>query len=176
MRTEDRSRLWRARHNAYFAGIGLRPGCRAVTTDVCVPVSELAATIDATIADVAAQAGVGASTVSRVLNDGQVSHRARARVLAAMEELAYRPRASARSLVTGATRTLALVIPFFTHPSAVQRMRGMLAALDQTEYDIVVCNVANPAQRDEYLGHGVPPETDPVVLTRVVELVHEAGA
>ncbi|MDP9133350.1 MAG: FAD-binding protein, partial [Actinomycetota bacterium] len=50
-RTEDRSRLWRARHNAYFAGIGLRPGCRAVTTDVCVPVSELAATIDATIAD-----------------------------------------------------------------------------------------------------------------------------
>ncbi len=50
-RSEDRSRLWRARHNAYFAGIGLRPGCRAVTTDVCVPVSELAATIDATIAD-----------------------------------------------------------------------------------------------------------------------------
>ena len=110
----------------------------------------------ATIADVAAQAGVGASTVSRVLNDGQVSGRARARVMAAMAELEYRPRASARSLVTGATRTLALVIPFFTHPSAVQRMRGMLAALDQTEYDIVVCNVANPAQRDEYLGHGVP--------------------
>ena len=110
----------------------------------------------ATIADVAAQAGVGASTVSRVLNDGQVSQRARARVVAAMAELEYRPRASARSLVTGATRTLALVIPFFTHPSAVQRMRGMLAALDQTEYDIVVCNVANPAQRDEYLGHGVP--------------------
>jgi len=52
-RTEDRARLWRARHNAYFAGIGLRPGCRALTTDVCVPVSELAAAIDATIADVA---------------------------------------------------------------------------------------------------------------------------
>jgi len=53
VRTEDRSRLWRARHNAYFAGIGLRPGCRALTTDVCVPVSELAAAIDATVADVA---------------------------------------------------------------------------------------------------------------------------
>ena len=52
-KTEDRSRLWRARHNAYFAGIGLRPGSRVITTDVCVPVSELAATIDATIADVA---------------------------------------------------------------------------------------------------------------------------
>jgi LacI family transcriptional regulator len=110
----------------------------------------------ATIADVAAQAGVGASTVSRVLNGGQVSGPARARVLAAMNELAYRPRASARSLVTGATGTLALVIPFFTHPSAVERMRGVIAALDETEYDVVVCNVASAAQRDEYLGRGAP--------------------
>jgi D-lactate dehydrogenase (cytochrome) len=51
-RTEDRNRLWRARHNAYFAALGLRPGCRALTTDVCVPVSELASCIDRTIADV----------------------------------------------------------------------------------------------------------------------------
>jgi LacI family transcriptional regulator len=110
----------------------------------------------ATIADVAEQAGVGASTVSRVLNGGQVSGNARARVLAAMDELEYRPRASARSLVTGATGTLALVIPSFTHPSAVQRMRGVLAALDGTEYGVVVCNVASPEQRDEYLGRGAP--------------------
>ena len=39
--TEDRNRLWTARHNAYFAGLGLRPGCRASTTDVCVPISRL---------------------------------------------------------------------------------------------------------------------------------------
>ena len=52
-KTEDRSRLWRARHNAYFAGLGLRPGCRILTTDVCVPVTALAATIDATVADIA---------------------------------------------------------------------------------------------------------------------------
>jgi D-lactate dehydrogenase (cytochrome) len=52
-RAEDRNRLWRARHNAYFAALGLRPGCRAISTDVCVPVSELAATIDATVADLA---------------------------------------------------------------------------------------------------------------------------
>jgi D-lactate dehydrogenase (cytochrome) len=51
-RTEERNRLWRARHNAYFAGLALRPGCRALTTDVCVPVSELAACIEKTIADV----------------------------------------------------------------------------------------------------------------------------
>jgi D-lactate dehydrogenase (cytochrome) len=53
VRNEDRSRLWRARHNAYFAGLGLRPGCRVLTTDVCVPVSELAAVIDSTVADLA---------------------------------------------------------------------------------------------------------------------------
>ncbi len=40
--TEDRSRLWAARHNAYYAGVGLRPGSRAWTTDTCVPISRLA--------------------------------------------------------------------------------------------------------------------------------------
>jgi D-lactate dehydrogenase (cytochrome) len=43
---EDRNRLWTARHNAYFAGLQLRPGCRASTTDVCVPISRLAECLD----------------------------------------------------------------------------------------------------------------------------------
>jgi D-lactate dehydrogenase (cytochrome) len=41
-RPEDRSRLWGARHNAFFAMLQLKPGCRALTTDVCVPISRLA--------------------------------------------------------------------------------------------------------------------------------------
>jgi LacI family transcriptional regulator len=109
-----------------------------------------------TIADVASHAGVGSSTVSRVLNGGQVSGEARERVLAAMDDLDYRPRASARALVTGTTGTLGLVIPFFTHPSAVERMRGVLAALDATPYELVVCNVATADQRDAYLGRRAP--------------------
>lgn len=39
---EERTRLWSARHNAYFAAIQSRPGCRAISTDTCVPISRLA--------------------------------------------------------------------------------------------------------------------------------------
>jgi D-lactate dehydrogenase (cytochrome) len=39
---EKRTRLWAARHNAYFAAIQSRPGCRAISTDTCVPISRLA--------------------------------------------------------------------------------------------------------------------------------------
>ena len=48
---EDRSRLWTARHNAYFAGLQLRPGCRSSTTDVCVPISRLAECVTETAAE-----------------------------------------------------------------------------------------------------------------------------
>jgi D-lactate dehydrogenase (cytochrome) len=52
-RPEDRSRLWAARHNAYFALLQLRPGCRAISTDACVPISRLAECILDTQADCA---------------------------------------------------------------------------------------------------------------------------
>jgi D-lactate dehydrogenase (cytochrome) len=54
LRPEERSRLWQARHDAYFACLQLRPGTRALATDVCVPISRLAECIRATREDVEA--------------------------------------------------------------------------------------------------------------------------
>ncbi|MGU7774310.1 FAD-binding oxidoreductase [Burkholderia sp. MR1-5-21] len=52
-RQEDRSRLWTPRHHAYFAVLQLRPGARCLSTDACVPISELADCIEETVADIA---------------------------------------------------------------------------------------------------------------------------
>jgi D-lactate dehydrogenase (cytochrome) len=64
-RTEDRSRLWTARDNTLYAGLGLRPGAKAVITDVCVPVSRLAECLIATKQDIA-QSGLIAPIVGHV--------------------------------------------------------------------------------------------------------------
>jgi LacI family transcriptional regulator, galactose operon repressor len=104
-----------------------------------------------TIADVAAHAGVGAGTVSRVLNDSpRVSKPTRARVLAAIADLDYRPNPLARGLSRGRCQTLGVVVPFFTHASAVERLRGVVAALDGSRYDLVLFNVESPVHRDEH--------------------------
>ena len=50
---EDRSRLWQARHDAYWAQCALRPGARSLATDVCVPISRLAECVTETQRDIA---------------------------------------------------------------------------------------------------------------------------
>ena len=50
---QDRNRLWRARHEAYYAGLALRPGSKGFVTDVCVPLSRLAQCIAETKQDIA---------------------------------------------------------------------------------------------------------------------------
>jgi len=49
---EERTRLWTARHNSYFAAIASRPGCRAISTDTCVPISRLADCLLESVAEV----------------------------------------------------------------------------------------------------------------------------
>ncbi len=58
-RAEDRTRLWQARHDAYWAQCALRPGARALASDVCVPISRLAECVTETQRDIAASGLLG---------------------------------------------------------------------------------------------------------------------
>lgn len=67
-RLEERNRLWRARHDAFYAAKALRPGAEAWVTDVCVPISALARCIRATRADI--ERGSVPATVLGHVGDG----------------------------------------------------------------------------------------------------------
>ncbi len=104
-----------------------------------------------TIRDVAKLAGVGVGTVSRVLNESEsVSHTTRSKVLAAISELDYTPNLIARRLSTGKTMTIGVILPFFTNPSYVERLRGIESILWETQYDLVLFNADTSSRRDIY--------------------------
>jgi len=65
---EERARLWKARHEAYYAAIGVRPGAVGWTTDVCVPISRLPECILATRADI--DAGTVPAAILGHVGDG----------------------------------------------------------------------------------------------------------
>jgi DNA-binding LacI/PurR family transcriptional regulator len=105
--------------------------------------------VTATIYDVAERAGVGIATVSRVLNDSaHVREVTRKRVLAAIEQLEYSPSPFAQRLSSRRGLAIGVVVPYFTRPSFVDRMRGVEAAVTESEYDLVVFNAQTPQKRD----------------------------
>lgn len=102
-----------------------------------------------TIRDVAKRANVGIATVSRVLNNNpSVSEATRQKVLAAVAELDYTPNYSARRLSLGKTLTIAVIVPFFTRPVFVERLRGVEQALAHSEYDLILFNVETVDRRN----------------------------
>src|SRR4029077_5433296 len=105
-----------------------------------------------TIADVAADAGVGVGTVSRVLNGSdQVRESTLRAVLDSIERLGYRPKHAATGPGRGTSHTVALIVAHMTRPSAVVRVASALAVLEEQGYDTIVCNVDTPAERDRHL-------------------------
>jgi LacI family transcriptional regulator len=103
----------------------------------------------ATMADVAAHAGVGVATVSRVLNGrANVRPQTREKVLAAMEALSYRPSLTARNLSLRRTHVIGVVVPFFTSPSAVERVRGVATVLARSPYDLMLFDIESEERRE----------------------------
>lgn len=106
---------------------------------------------NATIYDVAKEAGVGIGTVSRVLNaSAQVNPETRARVLAAIDALGFVPKFEALTRARKQVGRIGVLTPFFTSDSFVDRLRGVVAALNALPYELVIYDVASEAQRDGY--------------------------
>ena len=104
-----------------------------------------------TIAKVAAEAGVGVGTVSRVLNGSpSVSEDTRRRVLEAIATLDYQPSPVARALSTGRTYAVGVVAPFFTAPSVIERLRGVSRMLAGAGYQLILLDVERAEQGREF--------------------------
>jgi DNA-binding LacI/PurR family transcriptional regulator len=105
-----------------------------------------------TIYDVAKKAGVSITTVSRVLNNSRLANDAtRRRVMHAVGQLGFVPKAEASLRARKHVGIVGVVLPFFTSPSYVQRMRGVAAGLNGGEFELAVYTVKDRAQLDGYL-------------------------
>jgi DNA-binding LacI/PurR family transcriptional regulator len=128
-----------------------------------------------TIKTVAARAGVGRTTVSRVINGSElVSEKARAAVLAAIAELQYVPNSVARGLVTSKTNSVALVIPesesrLGSEPYFSAVIRGVSAALAETRTQLQLVLVRDQGERDQLTESVAERRVDGVLLVSVHE-------
>jgi LacI family transcriptional regulator len=108
--------------------------------------------VPVTIRDVAREAGVSVGTVSRVMNDSaQVSPHTRAQVLDVVAALGYQPNQSGRALARGRLPTVAVIVPFVTHPSAIARIRGLVDGFRRVGHPVSIFDVEMPEHADEHL-------------------------
>ncbi|GAA4590795.1 LacI family DNA-binding transcriptional regulator [Planotetraspora phitsanulokensis] len=126
-----------------------------------------------TLEAVAARAGVGRGTVSRVINgSSKVSDKARDAVLLAIEELGYVPNRAARTLVTNRTDTIALVVSeseqrVFDEPYFAGLIRGIGSALSETGLQLILTMAQNRQEHDRLEGYLTGQHVDGVLLTSV---------
>jgi LacI family transcriptional regulator len=105
----------------------------------------------ATLRDVARVAGVHPGTVSRALNPqtrGLVNERTARRVLAAAEELGYRPNPIARGLRTNRSNTIGVLVPDLLNPLFAAVVRGIEDGLREAGYTPLIANTDNDAERE----------------------------
>ena len=120
-----------------------------------------------TIKGVAEAAGVSAATVSRVLNgNADVNPELRARVLAAVNELGYRPNGAARSLRTRATLVLGIIISDITNPFFTAMVRGVEDAAQEAGYSVILANADEDLDKEaRYLEVAVAEQMAGLVLS-----------
>ena len=148
---------WKRFQGVQLSGAGVGPDGRRVT-----------------IADVAADAGVGVGTVSRVLNGSNQVRAATLRTVQdSIDRLGYRPSHAAAALVRGTPRTVAVLVAHMTRPSTVVRVASALAVLAEEGYDTIVCNVDTPAERDRHLETLLPTHRADGVLAISLPLSRE---
>ncbi|WP_374510775.1 LacI family DNA-binding transcriptional regulator, partial [Niveibacterium sp.] len=106
-----------------------------------------------TLVEVGRLAGVTPATVSNVLRGrGRVSDATRERVLAAVQQLGYRPNLNARALVEGRPHTIALIVSSIANPFYPEFALAVEKAVRKRDYFLLVCNTNNdPAQEAAYL-------------------------
>jgi LacI family transcriptional regulator len=131
-----------------------------------------------TITDVAKRAGVGLGTVSRVLNDSpRVSEETRSLVEDAIRDLDYHPSPLAQGLKRGRTHVIEVLVPFMTHPSAVERLRGIVPVLNSGGYTLVLRDVETPSQRDDHMRAMTRPHrADGYIIISLTPTSEEVGA
>ena len=92
-----------------------------------------------TMKDIARDVGVSVVTVSKVLrNHSDISSETRKRVLKRMKELNYQPNPAARTLVSGRTNLIGLVVPDLVHPFFAEVAKGISAKLRTEEYSLII--------------------------------------
>jgi DNA-binding LacI/PurR family transcriptional regulator len=123
-----------------------------------------------TLEAVAARAGVGRGTVSRVINGSpKVSEKARDAVLQAIDELGYVPNRAARALVTRRTDTIALVVSetqqrVFDEPFFAGVIRGIGSALSETGLQLILAMAQSPQEHNRLEHYLTSQHVDGVML------------
>jgi DNA-binding LacI/PurR family transcriptional regulator len=118
-----------------------------------------------TIHDVARRARVSVATVSRALTQPQLVREAtRDRVLKAAKALAYHPNRAARSLITGQTGNLGIVVPDLDNPFYPSVVRGVQARAQQAGYALLLGDSGEDPAAEQNLVHTMAKQVDGVIL------------